>query len=144
MIRRPPRSTLVERRRQRQMCIRDRVDSSARNFRYSELDADNQRNKQVIVRLTSQNEPLSLTEVLFIAFGVVMTLIMMCFMISSNISATNAQRNLSEIQKDIATVQNKNTNLRQEIGELTSANRMNKLAKQYGLQLIESNIRNIR
>lgn len=117
------------------------VDSSARNFRYSELDADNQRNKQVIVRLTSQNEPLSLTEVLFIAFGVV---IMMCFMISSNISATNAQRNLSEIQKDIATVQNKNTNLRQEIGELTSANRMNKLAKQYGLQLIESNIRNIR
>ena len=49
------------------------VDSSARNFRYSELDADNQRNKQVIVRLTSQNEPLSLTEVLFIAFGVVMT-----------------------------------------------------------------------
>lgn len=120
------------------------VDSSARNFRYSELDADNQRNKQVIVRLTSQNEPLSLTEVLFIAFGVVMTLIMMCFMISSNISATNAQRNLSEIQKDIATVQNKNTNLRQEIGELTSANRMNKLAKQYGLQLIESNIRNIR
>ncbi|MCT7686008.1 MAG: cell division protein FtsL [Lactobacillus iners] len=120
------------------------VDSSARNFRYSELDADNQRNKQVIVRLTSPNEPLSLTEVLFIAFGVVMTLIMMCFMISSNISATNAQRNLSEIQKDIATVQNKNTNLRQEIGELTSANRMNKLAKQYGLQLIESNIRNIR
>ena len=45
------------------------VDSSARNFRYSELDADNQHNKQVIVRLTSQNEPLSLTEVLFIAFG---------------------------------------------------------------------------
>ena len=54
------------------------------------------------------------------------------------------KRTITKNLTDIATVQNKNTNLRQEIGELTSANRMNKLAKQYGLQLIESNIRNIR
>lgn len=69
--------------------------------------------------------------------GTVITLGMMTFLVSSSISATSAQHELTNVQQSVTKEQNKVTDLRQEIGELTSSARMNKIARDKGLTLIE-------
>jgi len=59
------------------------------------------------------------------------------------VAATSAQHQLANIQTELSSTQTDTSNLRQEIGELTSSSRMNKIAKQEGLSLIESNIRTV-
>ena len=69
---------------------------------------------------------------------------MMIFLVSSSISATSAQHELTKTQQSVTKEQNRVTDLRQEIGELTSTTRLNKIARQKGLTLINKNIRTIR
>ena len=66
------------------------------------------------------------------------------FLVSSSISATSAQHDLTRTQQTVAKEQNKITDLRQEIGELTSTSRLNKIAREKGLTLTNKNIRTIR
>lgn len=66
------------------------------------------------------------------------------FLVSSSISATSAQHELTNTQQSVAKEQNRITDLRQEIGELTSTTRLNKIAREKGLTLINKNIRTIR
>mgnify|MGYP001101483874 CR=1 FL=1 len=76
--------------------------------------------------------------------GSIVTLAMMIFLVSSSISATSAQHELTANQQSVTRQENKITDLRQEIGELTSSSRLNKVAREKGLTLIEKNIRTIR
>lgn len=76
--------------------------------------------------------------------GTVITLGLMTLLVSSSISATSAQHELTNVQRSVAKGQNQVSDLHQELGELTSSARMNKIAKSKGLTLIEKNIRTIR
>lgn len=78
-----------------------------------------------------------------VILGSIIILSMMIFLVSSSISATSAQQELSKIGQSISNKQNNITNVRQEIGELTSNTRLKKIAHEKGLTLIEKNIRTI-
>ncbi len=79
-----------------------------------------------------------------LVLGSIITLGMMTILVSSSISATSAQHELTNVQRSVAKVQNQVSDLHQELGELTSSARLNKIAKSKGLTLIEKNIRTIR
>ena len=67
----------------------------------------------------------------------------MTMLVSSSISATSAQHELTSVQRAVAKKQSQVSDLHQELGELTSSARLNKIAKDKGLALIEKNIRTI-
>lgn len=94
--------------------------------------------------LKSTIVPLNRQEKMIITLGTVITLVLMFFLVSSNISATKSQRQLQNINTELLTQKGQNTDLQQEMGELTSAERINRISKEQGLQLIESNIRTLR
>lgn len=77
-------------------------------------------------------------------FGTMITIGLMTMLVSSSISATSAQHELTSLQRSVAKEQNEVGDLHQELGELTSSSRMNKIARSKGLTLNEKNIRTIR
>ncbi|MBG1237119.1 cell division protein FtsL [Lactiplantibacillus plantarum subsp. plantarum] len=64
-------------------------------------------------------------------------------LVSTNIATSNAQSQLQTVQTKVTKVQAKNTSAAQEISELSSRSRLNKIAKQYGLSLNNGSIRNV-
>ncbi len=78
---------------------------------------------------------------LFLIGLVVFSLAIM--LVSTNITATNAESELQTVQEKVSKVQAKNTSAAQEISELSSRSRLNKIAKQYGLSLNNGSIRNV-
>ncbi|MDF7668442.1 MULTISPECIES: cell division protein FtsL [unclassified Lactobacillus] len=78
-----------------------------------------------------------------LVLGTLITLGLMTLLVSSSISATSAQHELTNVQQSVAKKQSQVSDLHQEIGELTSSARMNKIARSKGLTLIEKNIRTI-
>lgn len=79
-----------------------------------------------------------------LVIGAVITIGLMTLLVSSSISATSAQHELTSVQRSVAKGQSQLSDLHQELGELTSSARMNEIAKSKGLTLIENNIRTIR
>ncbi|CCI85429.1 hypothetical protein FC52_GL000396 [Lactobacillus pasteurii DSM 23907 = CRBIP 24.76] len=118
------------------------TDSSARNY---EVESD----REVEFTLERQraynprNVRWTVFERLLVILGSVIAIAMMTFLVSSSITATSAQQELSSIQQSITKNENTVTGLRQDIGELTSTTRLNKIARKKGLTLIEKNIRTI-
>ncbi|GAA3628552.1 cell division protein FtsL [Lactobacillus hamsteri] len=119
------------------------ADSSARRIEFEP-------NKQVEVgrkrRIAPNPRQVRWTglERTLVILGSIITLGMMTFLVSSSISATSAQHQLSNVQQEITKIENSNIDLRQQIGELSSSARLNKIARAKGLTLIEKNIRTIR
>lgn len=64
-------------------------------------------------------------------------------LVSTNITIGNSQSQLQTVQAKITKVQASNTSAAQQISELSSRSRLNKIAKQYGLSLNNGNIRNV-
>ena len=64
--------------------------------------------------------------------------------VSASVSATYAQRQLTNVKESITKQKNATADLQQEIGELSSNTRLNKIAQSQGLKLRENNIRTIR
>ncbi|WP_297820282.1 cell division protein FtsL [uncultured Lactobacillus sp.] len=120
------------------------ADSSARNLNYQQTVQRETEQPEKTIVLNPKSVPWSRLEKTLIAIGSVITLGLMTMLVSASVSSTNAQHTLAKEEQTITSKQNRNTDLRQEIGELTSTSRMNKIAKQQGLRLIESNIRNVR
>ncbi|WP_125581857.1 cell division protein FtsL [Levilactobacillus cerevisiae] len=79
---------------------------------------------------------------LLTACGLVLAVMMVC-VVSAKITTTNAQHNLQSINSRITTVQNHNTNAQQQINELQSRSRLDKIAKKQGLSLQNARIRNV-
>lgn len=78
-----------------------------------------------------------------LAVGALITIGLMTMLVSSSISATSAQHELTNVQRSVARKQSQVSDLHQELGELTSSARLNKIARDKGLTLIEKNIRTI-
>lgn len=120
------------------------ADSSARNLNYSQgAQRDSAQPEKTIV-LNPKSVPWSKFEKALMIIGSAITLGLMTMLVSASVSSTHAQHTLAQQETTVTTKQNHITDLRQEIGELTSSSRMNEIAKQQGLRLIESNIRNVR
>lgn len=88
--------------------------------------------------------PFNRLEKVMLTIGASVAIVMMFVLVAFSISQTSAQRQLQNSNTAVATIKSQNTDLEQEIGELTSTERINKIAKQQCLQLIDSNIRTIR
>lgn len=86
----------------------------------------------------------SILEKTLVVIGTIITASLMAILVSSNISATSAQHEFTSVQRSVETSKSQVSDLHQEIGELTSTSRMNKIAHSNGLTLIDKNIRTIR
>lgn len=101
------------------------------------------RKNNVNLELNLTTLPLSRSEKIIISVGTLISLALMFFLVTSTISSTSTQRQLQNVNSEVAVTKSENLDLEQEIGELTSIDRINQIAKQQGLKLIESNIRTI-
>lgn len=75
----------------------------------------------------------------------VLTVIVMAFLVifMANKSAT-ANTQLSTTSAQLEKVRNKNNDLKQEVSDLSSPDRLNKIAEKNGLELNNQNIRNVK
>ena len=119
------------------------ADSSARNLNYQQSQQQTEQTKKAIV-LNPKSVPWTAFEKSLVVLGSLITLGLMILLVSASISATSAQHKLANVEQTIISQKSHNTDLRQKIGELTSTTRINKIARDQGLHLVESNIRNVR
>ena len=66
-----------------------------------------------------------------------------CVTISSSIHVNTAQSDLQAVTTQVTKLNSKNSNIRQEISELSSRSRLMGIAKKNGLSLNEQNTRNV-
>lgn len=66
-----------------------------------------------------------------------------CVTISSSIHVNTAQSNLQTVTAQVTKLNSKNSNIRQEISELSSRSRLMGIAKKDGLSLNEQDTRNV-
>ena len=93
--------------------------------------------------LKTQRVPFSAFEkVLCVTFSMIIFGLALA-LVSTNIAVGNAQSQLQTVQSKISKVQASNTSASQQISELSSRTRLNKVAKRYGLSLNNSSIRNV-
>lgn len=121
------------------------ADSSARSLNLEpkkRIDNNTSTPKKIV--LDPKHVPYTRFEKIIVSIGASITLVLIMFMVSVSVSQTSAQHQLANTQQEVAKEQNQNTNLRQEIGQLTSSARMTRIAKQQGLTLQDNNIRTIR
>ncbi|MCI2171304.1 cell division protein FtsL [Schleiferilactobacillus perolens] len=87
--------------------------------------------------------PLNGLERVLIAAIALISGICMLTIVSMQVGLTTTQRQYQNVTATVADKRSQNNDLQQEIGELTSSQRLNEFAKSHGLTLIEGNIRNI-
>lgn len=87
--------------------------------------------------------PLNGWERLLVAAIVGVCGFFMLTIVSVQVSVTTTQRQYQNVTATVNDKKSQNNDLQQEIGELTSSERLNAFAKAHGLTLIEGNIRNI-
>jgi cell division protein FtsL len=109
--------------------------------RYAEEESSKVSEARIV--LDPGKVPLTKAEKFLIAAGTLIASCLMAMLIAASVSQTNAQRHLEGQQQAVVSEQNRNADLKQEIGELSSNTHLNQVAKKEGLSLIESNIRNI-
>ncbi|UQS85551.1 cell division protein FtsL [Apilactobacillus apisilvae] len=79
--------------------------------------------------------------VLFV--GTVTIFILMLCLVGAKITLGNYSTGLQSIESSLSKIDNNNTYLRQEIGELQSSNRLQNIAKKSNLSLSNKNVRNV-
>lgn len=85
----------------------------------------------------------TLQEKAMIAVCAFVVLVFLIGTVATSVAISSANRNLALIQAKVDNTNNKNSNLKQEINELTSHTRLQKIANEYGLSLSNQNIRNV-
>jgi len=91
----------------------------------------------------TQRVPFSKFEkVLCVGFSLIIFSLALA-LVSANIAGGDAQSQLKAVQTKITKVQASNTSASQQISELSSRTRLNKVAKKYGLTLNNGSIRNV-
>ncbi|QMU07420.1 cell division protein FtsL [Levilactobacillus suantsaii] len=94
-------------------------------------------------QLHRQKLPVSKFEkCLVLVCGLVLAGLMVC-VVSAKIAMSNAQHDLQTVNQTTTTYRNRNTNTRQEINELQSRTRLDKIAQKQGLSLENARIRTV-
>lgn len=94
------------------------------------------------VRVASRLQLSAFEKVLIVSGSAILTVLML-LVVSSKIALSNSQHQLQHIDNQIVNVRNDNTNLNQQIVELQSSSRLEKVAKQSNMSLKNANIRNV-
>ncbi|KRL20432.1 cell division protein FtsL [Lentilactobacillus kisonensis] len=94
------------------------------------------------VRVASRLQLSAFEKVLIVSGSAILTVLML-LVVSSKVALSNSQHQLQHIDNQIVNVRNDNTNLNQQIGELQSSSRLEKVAKQSNMSLKNANIRNV-
>ncbi|MCT4396925.1 cell division protein FtsL [Periweissella beninensis] len=74
--------------------------------------------------------------------GVFVT-VLLVGIVATNVMISQANKQLTTTQTQVENISSRNANLKQEINELTSHTRLQKIANKYDLQLTNQNIRNV-
>jgi cell division protein FtsL len=119
------------------------ADSLARKIEFNPNEKPKPQDRQRQV-LDYHQVSWSIFEKTLFTIGAIITVVLMAILVSSSISATSAQHELTSVQRLVEKKQSQVSDLRQEMGELTSTSRMNRIARSNGLTLIDKNIRTIR
>lgn len=82
-------------------------------------------------------------EKLLIVCGSAVLTVLMLLVVSSKIALSESQHQLQHLDSQITRVNSNNTNLQQQVGELQSSSRLQKIAKENGMSLSNGNIRNV-
>lgn len=116
-------------------------ESTARNLQnYEEIQPQQ---KPVETPKISGRVAISKLEIsLLVGLGVLI-LSLMVALVSINVSMTAAQNNLDAITSKINKTSTENVNLRQEISEMTSFDRLSSFAKEHNLKMSNKNVRNV-
>lgn len=102
--------------------------------------------KQSTVQVNSldmQRKKLKRRERLAICISLGWVALLGCITISSSIHVNTAQSDLQAVTTQVTKLNSKNSNIRQEISELSSRSRLMGIAKKDGLSLNEQNTRNV-
>ncbi|MFC6259765.1 cell division protein FtsL [Levilactobacillus fujinensis] len=91
----------------------------------------------------SQKLPVSKFEKCLMTVCGLILATLMVFVVSSKIAMSNSQHELQSVNSRVTTIQNGNTNAQQEINELQSRTRLDRIAKKQGLTLQNDRIRNV-
>lgn len=86
---------------------------------------------------------VSRLEKTILTVGSVIVFLMMLGLVYEKISLSNNAANLQETTNSLVKVQDSNGNLKQEVSELQSGNRLQKIAKDANLSLTNKNVRNV-
>lgn len=78
-----------------------------------------------------------------IMVGLFITLVLATITIVSSMVVTNKNRQLQDIQTNTTLMQRKNDTLLQSAQELSQYDRVNRIAKEQGLQMGQNNVRNV-
>ncbi|GAX01831.1 cell division protein FtsL [Secundilactobacillus silagei] len=87
--------------------------------------------------------PVSRFEKCLLTVGGVLIVGMMLWLVSTQIGVSTSQQHLQDVNTQIASFENKNTNDRQTINELLNRSRLEKVAKANGMTLSNSKVRNV-
>ncbi|MGO2722271.1 MAG: cell division protein FtsL [Lactobacillus sp.] len=118
------------------------VDTSARRLEYDPEEAAGTRVTSIVQDYRQVSYNWRERALVIVASVVLLVLATIC--VSTSIAATAAEEHLTHVQQQMAKRETSVTGLNQQIGELTSNTRLNRIARQKGLSLIEKNIRTIR
>ena len=102
-----------------------------------------QKNNQQVSALEIQKRKYKRRERLAICTSLGWITVLGCLTIASSTNLNTAQSNFQDITTKITTLNNKNSNIKQEVSELSSRSRLTGIAKKDGLSLNEQNTRNV-
>ncbi|MFC6323446.1 cell division protein FtsL [Companilactobacillus baiquanensis] len=114
-------------------------ESTARNLQnYEEVQQEPIATPKISRRVAISKLEISL----LVGLGV-LVLSLMVTLVGINVSMTAAQNNLDEITTKVNKASTENVNLRQEISEMTSFDRLSSFAKEHNLKMSNKNVRNV-
>ncbi|NVY95672.1 cell division protein FtsL [Lactobacillus sp. DCY120] len=120
------------------------LDNTARKPQVdSEPKATSHNNIKQVIDANQRAVPFSFGEKMAVLGLGIVTLVLMLTLVGIRTLGSQQQHRLQDITAAVQTSKSKNSNLRQEIGELTSSSRLADIAQQHHLKLNADRIRNI-
>lgn len=98
---------------------------------------------QRVIAVENQAVPFSKTEKILVVMIGVLTFVCTLALIGLRTDNAQQQKQVQDLSAKMETVQNQNSNLRQEISELNNSSRLLRIAEQHHLSLKNENVRNI-
>lgn len=120
--------------------------NTARNYEtytYEQPLRQPETRRETVKKVQTKSVPVSKLEgLLFAALGVV-TMVLMIALVSVKVSTTITSQQLQKASNSLDSVTSKNVDLRQEVGELTSSQRLTQYAQQHNMNVSNANVRNV-
>lgn len=118
------------------------ADNTARKIDVNtHLSHHNKKQPQIIVKA---HVAFSMFEKMLVSLVTVLAVGLSILLLNAQITLTNNEHTVQNLQRETTTLTNKNIDAKQTIGELTKASRLSSLAKKDNLTFHENKIRTVR